>query len=360
MPFTAPSSLLDLPPFPADGYADIADRMGALLRTRNDVLLVQGEAVIALEAVASSLAQPGLSAINIITSPYGGLFGGWLRRGGADVTDVVAEAGLPVTVEAVKAALDARPEAKLLAIVHAESASGIINPLEEIVALTKARGVVTVVDAVASFGGHALDVDGLGIDVVVTGPQKSLAGSAGLSVIGISPKAWALASHEAAPVNSVLSLLDHKRLWLETGRGVLPGMPSALEFWALRAALERFEAEGLDAAIARHHLAAEATRAGVRALGLTLWVDAAQASDLVTTVRLPDGLTVGQVLQAADAAGLSGGVGPVAEHLVRLNHTGQNAQRDVVRANIAALGRAVGGDIEAGLVAVDGVYGIAA
>ncbi|KKC36664.1 aspartate aminotransferase [Devosia epidermidihirudinis] len=360
MPFTAPSSLLDLPPFPADGYADIADRMGALLGTRNDVLLVQGEAIIALEAVASSLAQPGLGAINIITSPYGGLFGGWLRRGGAYVTDVVAEAGLPVTVEAVKSALDARPEAKLLAIVHAESASGIINPLEEIVALTKARGVVTVVDAVASFGGHALDVDGLGVDLVVTGPQKSLAGSAGLSVIGISPKAWALGSHEAAPVNSVLSLLDHKRLWLETGRGVLPGMPSALEFWALRAALERFEAEGLDAAIARHHLAAEATRAGVRALGLTPWVDAAQASDLVTTVRLPDGLTVGQVLQAADAAGLSGGVGPVAEHLVRLNHTGQNAQRDVVRANIAALGRAVAGDIEAGLVAVDGVYGIAA
>ena len=68
----------------------------------------------------------------------------------------------------------ALPSLDLVAAVHAETSSGILNPLPEIAALAKARGALLVVDAVASFGGHALDVDGLGIDVCVTGPQKAM------------------------------------------------------------------------------------------------------------------------------------------------------------------------------------------
>ena len=86
-----PSPFLDLPPYPADGYARLADRMGRLLRTRNDVLPVQGEAIIALEAVAASIASPDVVALNVVTSPYGKLFGEWLRRGGSAVTDLAAE-----------------------------------------------------------------------------------------------------------------------------------------------------------------------------------------------------------------------------------------------------------------------------
>ena len=76
-----------------------------------------------------------------------------------------------------------------------------------------------------------------------------------------------------APVQSTLSLMDLKRNWLDAGRGVLPGMPSALEFFALEAALDRVEAEGLDAVVARHTLAGAATRDAVRALGLSTWVE---------------------------------------------------------------------------------------
>jgi aspartate aminotransferase-like enzyme len=338
----APADLLDLPPFPASGYARIADRLAALLGTRNDVLLVQGEAIVALEAVASSLGQPGLVAINVVTSPYGHLFGAWLKRTGARVIDVIAEPGLPVTIEAVRAALDANPDARLLALVHAESASGILNPLEKIAALARERGIVTVADAVASVGGHPLDADALGLDVVVIGAQKSLGGSAGLSAVSISPRAWALADHAAAPMGSILSLQDHRRLWLDTGRDALPGMPSALEFWALQAALDRVEAEIMPALIVRHAQAARATRAGLVALGLQEWVAGDQASNLVTAARLPDHLTASQVLAAAGhPANLSAGVGSIAERLVRLNHTGRNANHDAVFANVTALGTAL-------------------
>ena len=82
--------LLDVPAFPADGYASLADRLQRLLGTTHDVVFVQAEAILALDAAATSLARPGLIALNIVTSPYGGYFGHWLRLGGAKVHDVAA------------------------------------------------------------------------------------------------------------------------------------------------------------------------------------------------------------------------------------------------------------------------------
>jgi aspartate aminotransferase-like enzyme len=361
MPKSSP--VLDLPPYPAEGYARLADRIGGLLNTENDVLLIQGEAIVALEAVATSMASSTISALNIVTSPYGGLFGEWLRRGGAAVRDVTAPAAKPISLDAFAAALDAMPGVDLVSLVHAESASGILNPLPEIARLAKARGAAIVLDAVASFGGHRLDIDTLGIDVAVIGPQKALAGSSGLSAVALSEKAWQFIDRPSAPVRSLLSLLDLKRDWLDKGRGVVPGMPSALEFFALEAALDRVEAEGLATVIARHKRAGAATRDAVRALGLSTWADEASASDLVTAVQLPEGIAVADVLRPATfaEADLSAGVGPGTDRLLRLNHTGQRARREPVIANLIALAEALraaglGTDLDAAKAAIAARY----
>ncbi|TKT74663.1 aminotransferase class V-fold PLP-dependent enzyme [Aquamicrobium sp. LC103] len=335
--------LLDLPAYPPPGYAILADRIAALLRTRNPVLLVQGEAIVALEAVATSLGNPEIRALNVVTSPYGRLFGDWLRRAGAETVDLVAEPGQPVTVEAFTEALENRPRTNLVALVHAESATGILNPLPEIVRLANSRGALIVLDAVASVGGHDLDVDDLGIDVAVIGPQKALGGSSGLSAVAVSARALEIVDRLDAPTSSVLSLADLKRNWLDTGRGVPPGMPSALEFYAMEAALDRIEAEGLEAAIARHALTGAATRAGLRALGLRLWAPGGAASNLVTTALLPEGCDAEEMLRdpAVVAANIDGGVGANSENLVRLNHTGSRARREIVLENVLALGDAL-------------------
>lgn len=360
------SHLLDLPPYPADGYARLADRIAALLNTKNDVLLIQGEAILALEAVATSVASPAVSALNIVTSPYGALFGDWLRRGGATVSDLVADAAKPISIDAVASALDGIPVVNLVSLVHAESASGILNPLPEIASLAKSRGATTILDAVASFGGHDLDIDALDIDIVVIGPQKALGGSSGLSAVSVSENAWHLIDRMDAPVQSALSLTDLRRNWLDAGRGTLPGMPSALEFFALEAALDRVEAEGFAQLISRHRLAGGATRDALRALGLAPWAEDRCSSDLVTAVRLPAGLAVADVVQFANRADtdLSAGVGPGAEHLLRLNHTGQRARREPVLANIVALSEALGGrghqvDLDAAKAAIAVRYGAA-
>jgi aspartate aminotransferase-like enzyme len=350
------------PTYPSDRYGALADRISRLLHTTNDVLLVQAEAVVALEAVAASLSRPGLAALNIVTSPYGGWFGQWLRRGGADVTDVVAASGLPIEVEAVARGLEAAPKVGLLTLVHAESASGILNPLPEILDLARARGIVTVVDAVASVGGHALDVDALGVDVAVVGPQKALGGPAGVSALSVSPRAWELILRDGTPRDSILSLADLKS-WVDGGRGALPGTPAPLEFFALEAALDRVEAEGLDAVIARHAVAAAASRAGLSALGSKPWVPAGKASNLVTAVPVPDGLVSSALIDPARELGveISNGVGTGSVQLVRLNHTGPRARFQTVLSNIAAYGMALRragqkADIAAASEAVAEVY----
>ncbi|MBB2695656.1 alanine--glyoxylate aminotransferase family protein [Rhizobium phaseoli] len=330
-----------VPSYPAERYAVLADRIGGILRSRSDIVLVQAEAVVALEAAAVSLARPGLSALNLVTSPYGDWFGQWLRRGGAIVRNLVAEPGLPVEIDAVAKALDAGPHIDVLAVVHAESASGILNPLPEILTLARARGIVTVVDAVASVGGHQLEVDDLGIDIAVIGPQKALGGPAGVSALSISQRAWDLILKDGAPRDSILSLADLKR-WIDDGRRVLPGTPAPLEFFALEAALDRVEAEGLENVIARHALAASATRAGLAALGAGSWVPAAKASNLVTAVPMPEGLAPATLIASAGRLGveLAAGTGAAA-HILRLNHTGSRAAFQTVLSNVVACGAAL-------------------
>lgn len=342
------SPLVAVPPFPAEGFAPLADAVGRILGTQNDVLLIQAEAVVALEAVATSLGQPGLRALNIVTSAYGRWFGAWLRRAGAQVVDLTATSpGKPITVQAVEDAL-AGGRFDLVALVHAESATGILNPLEAIITAARAHGALTVVDGVASVGGHALDVDALGIDVAVIGLQKALGGQAGVSALSVSPAAWAK-MRPAGDAPSVLSLTDLRRDWLDAGRGALPGTPSALEFHALAATLAAVEAEGPPALRARHARAAVAARAGAKVLTGREWVAPEQASNLVTAVMLPEGIAPAQVLDriGADTA-LGPGIGPGGEGLLRLNHTGARARMEVVLGELlhladafAALGQPV-------------------
>jgi len=339
-----PSALLNLPAYPADSYAVTADRLKALLATRCDVLLIQAEALLALEAAAASMARPGLLAVNIVTSPYGAYFGAWLRRGGADVVELVAEAGQPIAIEAVRRALEALPRLDLLSVVHGEAANGALNPLGEIVALARARGALTVVDAVASFGAHPLAVDALGIDIVAIGPQKALGGPAALSALAVSDRGWAHIATVAQSAPSLLSLHDLKQTWIDTGRGVLPGTPSAMEFWALEAALDRVEAEGIEGLVARHQQAARATRAGLRALGIAPWIASdASASALVTAAPVPEGVEAEALIAAASRFGvaLGRGFGDIADRLVRLDHTGARAAFTPVLANVVAYGAAL-------------------
>ncbi|MEU7177147.1 MULTISPECIES: pyridoxal-phosphate-dependent aminotransferase family protein [Streptomyces] len=348
--------LLDLPPLGAAHFARIEDKVAALMRTRCDVVAMQGEALLPLEACIRSAVRPGSTALNIITGPYGETFGGWLRSCGAEVVTIAAPFTGAVSPQQVADALREHPEIDFVSLVHAEAATGNTNPVAEIGAVVRAHGALLMLDAVASVGAEPLLTDEWGVDLCVIGGQKALAGPAGVSAVSVSARAWErIAANEQAPRRSYLSLLDWKERWIDGGRSALPHAPAQLEMLALEQAVDRIEGEGLDGVITRHRAAAGALRAGVRALGgLVPYVirdeDAAPAA---TTLRAPVGLDAREVVSAALGADgsvpVQAAAGALAKEMIRVNHYGRAADRDVVLASLAALAtglRAVGMDAD--------------
>jgi aspartate aminotransferase-like enzyme len=341
--------LLDPPPLTATRVAAIEDRVRALLGTRLDLVLVPAEAVLPIEAAARGLGHPGVRALNLVSGPYGAMFGAWLREGGAEVTDLVVGYDTAVSATAVREAFARDSGYGLVSLVHAEAATGAINPAAEIAAVAREHDALVVLDAVASIGADSVELDAWEIDIAVMGPQKALAGPAGVSIVTVSEQAWAaLEANPRAPRGSSLSLLDWKERWLDPGRRALPGTPVPLEFFALEAAVDRVAIEGLDAWVGRHCRARDAARAGLRALGLTPWVTADhEAAAVATTVRIPAGHDPRTLVAAAPAAALSPGFAELAARLVRIDHTGRAATPEVVAGALRALGAAVGArDVE--------------
>ncbi|MGW2596070.1 pyridoxal-phosphate-dependent aminotransferase family protein [Streptomyces klenkii] len=337
--------LLDLAPLGAGHFARIEDKIASLMRTRETVVTMQGEALLPLEAAIRSAVRPGSTALNIITGPYGETFGGWLRSCGAEVITISAPFSGAVGAEQVAEALRAHPEIDFVSLVHAEAATGNTNPVAAIGEVVRAHGALLMLDAVASVGAEPLLTDEWGVDLCVIGGQKAMAGPAGVSVVSVSARAWErIAANEQAPRRSYLSLLDWKERWIDGGRTALPHAPAQLEMLALEQAADRIEADGLEAVMARHRAAAAAMRAGVRALGgLSPYVVRDEdAAPVATTLRAPDGKDARDVVAAALAADASvpvqAAAGPLAKEMIRVNHYGLDADREVVLASLAALG----------------------
>ncbi|MER5782872.1 aminotransferase class V-fold PLP-dependent enzyme [Streptomyces mobaraensis] len=340
---TAPD-LLDLAPLGADHFARIEDKIAALMRTRETVVTMQGEALLPLEACIRSAVRPGSTALNVITGPYGETFGGWLRSCGADVVTVSAPFSGAVSPDEIADALRAHPEIEFVSLVHAEAATGNTNPVAEIGRVVREHGALLMLDAVASVAAEPLLTDEWGVDLCVIGGQKAMAGPAGVSTVSVSARAWErIAANEQAPRRSYLSLLDWKERWIDGGRAVLPHAPAQLEMLALEQAADRIAADGLDAVIGRHVAARGATRTGVRALGgLTPYVVRREhAAPAATTLRAPEGVDAREIVAAALAADpsvpLQAGGGALAKEMIRVNHYGTAASRATVLDSLAAL-----------------------
>ncbi|MFF0792094.1 pyridoxal-phosphate-dependent aminotransferase family protein [Streptomyces spiralis] len=340
---------LDLAPLSAARFASIEDRVARLLATEQDVVIMQGEALLPLEGAIRAAAGPGTTALNVITGPYGQTFGNWLRDCGATVYDLSVPYHTAVTAGQVREAFAEHPEIDFVSLVHAEAATGNTNPVAEIGEVVREQGALFYLDAVASVGAEPVLPDAWGVDLCVIGAQKAMGGPAGVSAVSVSERAWArMAANPRAPRRSYLSLLDWKERWIDGGRKALLHAPAQLEMLALEACVERIEAVGLETVMARHRAAAAATRAGARALGggLEPYVhQASEAAPVATTLRAPSGVSaadlVARALAADPSAPLAAGGGALAKEMIRVNHYGPDATREAVEAGITALGTAL-------------------
>ncbi|GAB2885024.1 alanine--glyoxylate aminotransferase family protein [Streptomyces deserti] len=341
--------LLDLAPLSAAHFASIEDRVARLLNTEQDVVIMQGEALLPLEGAIRATAGPGTTALNVITGPYGQTFGDWLRDCGATVIDLAVPFHTAVTAGQIRQAFAEHPEIDFVSLVHAEAATGNTNPVAEIGEVVRAHDALFYLDAVASIGAEPVLPDTWGVDLCVIGAQKAMGGPAGVSAVSVSERAWSrMAANPRAPRRSYLSLLDWKERWIDGGRKALPHAPAQLEMLALEACVERIEAVGPDTVMARHASAASATRAGALALGggLEPYVhEVTEAAPVATTLRAPSGVVAAELVTRALAADpavpLAAGGGALAKDMIRVNHYGTDATPGAVRSSLTALGVAL-------------------
>jgi pyridoxamine---pyruvate transaminase len=345
-------------------YAETVTLLREAFGTSVDPVIFPGEAVVGIEAAAAALIGPDDVVLNVVSGIYGKAFGQLAGRFAREVIEVETAYNASIAPAAVSDALARRGDVTIVAAVHCETPSGTMNDLDAIGEITARSGALLIVDAVSSFGGMRTDFENWP-GITITAPQKCLGGSPGLSLLHVSDDAWRhIAANPNAPRGSALSILD----WRDAHRPdqAFPFTPSVSEIYGLRSCLLQFLAEGPENVAARHRRAAQAVRAGARALGLNLWAaEDAIRSDTMTAIELPDGVDeadVRTVARAESGVMLAGGQGALRGRVLQIGHMGPAAYPMSPVIGLTALGHAlrrlgakadVGAAVEAALAAWD-------
>jgi (S)-ureidoglycine-glyoxylate aminotransferase len=301
---------------------------------------VSGSSRAGLEAVLASLIEEGDRVVVGNFGRFGDLFCEIARRYGADVESVDAEWGRIVEPEAIIAALRRAP-AKLVAIVHADTSTGILQPLEGIARACREHEALLVVDAVLSLAGCELDVDGCGLDACVGGLQKCLGGPSGMAPLTYGERVEAaFRARRSSPRTNYLDLLQLQAYW-SPERLNHHTAPTSMVY-ALREALRIVHGEGLDPRWQRHRRVGAALAAGLRAMGLRLFGDPRHKAPMIAIVEVPDGVSesgVRRQLLEEHGIEIMAAFGPLDGRVWRIGTMGYNARLENALAVLAALER---------------------
>lgn len=340
----ASTVLYDYDPAFQATYQRVTEKLATVVRSETMPVILHGEPVLGLEAAAASLIGRRDVVLNLVSGVYSKGFEGWAARSGAQIVELAVPYDRVIDPAAVAAILAERPDITVVAACHHDTPSGTINPIAEIGREVARHGAVFLVDAVSSFGGMAVDAASAKIDLFVTGPNKCLGCPPGLSILGVSDKAWAkMKANPHAPRGSILSILDWEQAW--HSERPFPFTPSVAEINGLEAAIDLYLAEGPERVWARHALTARACRAGIAAMGLRIWpAEERFASPTATAVRTPEGIDEAALraqVRARYGVVLSSGRGETLGKLTRIGHMGPTAQPLYAVVALAALGGAL-------------------
>ncbi|MBX5464470.1 MAG: alanine--glyoxylate aminotransferase family protein [Clostridia bacterium] len=332
----------DLDPDFARLYRTTCRRLGELMHTSNDVLILAGEGLLGLEAAVASLVEPGDRVLCLANGLYGRGFADFARDWGAEVTLFEADDREPLDAGRLESFLARQPEGFALAtLVHCETPTGLLNPVDRLLPVLKRHGILTVMDSVSAIGAAPLESDAWGADVVLGGSQKALSAPPGLAFLSVSPAAWERMRRRRRPVPGVyLNLWRWHEEWL--GQGIFPYTPSTSDVYALHEAARRALDEPEGERLARHERLARAMRAAVRAAGLELYPREAAASPSVTAWLVPEPLRPREAelrerLWSGYGVMMAGSWGPAAGLVWRAGHMGENARPEKGERFVAAL-----------------------
>lgn len=329
---------------PLIGYLDpcftqLMDRTQELLRlafeTRNPVTFpIPGTGTSGMEASIANLVEPGDAVLACVNGFFGNRLAEMARRYGGDVETIQRPWGEVFSAADVRAALERKP-AKVVAIVHAETSTGALQPLDEIAQVVHEYGGLLLVDAVTSLGGIPVRVDETGIDVCYSGSQKCLGCPPGSSPITINERAMAAIENRKTPLATYyLDLALLGKYWGQE-RNYHHTAPMS-SIYGLYEGLRVVFEEGLEKRWARHRQNAELLWDGLEQIDLTPFVPVERRLTTLTTVRIPDGvedLAVRQRLMNEYNIEIGGGLGELKGKIWRIGVMGYSSRPE----NIALL-----------------------
>jgi alanine-glyoxylate transaminase/serine-glyoxylate transaminase/serine-pyruvate transaminase len=291
------------------------------------VLALQATGTSGMEAGIVNLVEPGDTIIVGSAGYFGQRISEIARRHGANVVEVTAEWGECVPNERLLDTVARHPQARLLAVVHAETSTGVEHPLAELGDALRDTDTLFMADCVTSLAGVVLDVGGWGVDYAYSCTQKCLAAPPGMSPVAVSSRALERIASRTTPVPFSLDLELLRRYWVERPPAYHHTAP-ILNIYALREALSQVLEEGLQARIERHDYAGRYLQSQLRARGFELLADPARQLAPLTAVCVPaelDGKEVQTRLLREHGIEVGGGLGPAAPAMWRIGLMGANA-----------------------------------
>ena len=314
-------------------FAALIERVTKRLRqfylTSGDVLILSASGTGGMEAAVVNTLSPGDKVLAVSIGAFGDRFAAIAETYGAQVRPLAYEWGEAADPEEIRGALAADPDMVAVLVTHNETSTGVTNPLEEIAKVVREADRLLLVDAVSSLGAIPMEMDGWGLDVVVTGSQKGWMVPPGLAFLSLSERAWK-ANESARMPRFYLDAARHRDF---LHKGQTPWTPSMSLFFGLDVALERMAAEGLEGIHARHANIGRMVREGVKALGLELLVsDERYASNTVTAIRCPEGVEVKALrtmLEDKYDVIVAGGQARLSGKIFRIGHLGLVSEDDI-------------------------------
>ncbi len=324
-------------------FLEVMDEVKQLLKfvfqTENELTIpLSGTGSAGMEASLFNLIEEGDEVLVAVNGYFGERMCQMVPRCGGWVQRIEAPWGQAFEPDPIEDALQ-EGTTKLLAIVHAETSTGVLQPLEEISGIAHRYGALLLVDAVTSLGGVELRVDPWDIDACYSGTQKCLSCPPGLSPITFGPRAEEVLHSRRTPVGSwYLDLSLIQRYWGKE-RTYHHTAPISMNY-GLREALRLVQEEGLEARFARHRLNQRALVAGLEAMGLELLVPEAYRLPSLTTVRIPEGVEEARVrsrLLREFNIEIAGGLGDLRGQIWRIGLMGHSSRRENVFLLLSAL-----------------------
>lgn len=310
--------------FAALGQRALAGMKRIVRTDAGHVVIYPGSGTGAWEAALVNALSPGDAVLMVETGHFASLWKRIAEKLGLEPVMIQSNWRRGVDPQPLEETLRARPDVKAVCVVQNETSTGCATRIDEVRAAMDAAGsdALLMVDTISALASIEMRMDDWGVDVIVAGSQKGLMLPPGLSFNAVSPKA--LAAH--AKATSIRAYWDWSDMLGPNAKGFFPYTPATNLLYGLVEAIDRLEAEGLDAVFARHDRHAEATRRAVRAWGLELWCEEPRHySSSLTAVLMPEGHSADglrAVISDAFDMSLGAGLSKLTDKVFRIGHLG--------------------------------------